>query len=115
MDVEQGPHHAVVDAGDGRVGFVTSNKTWKIKRLRNNPRVEIQPSDSRGNVKGGTSPVSGTAEIVTGAEFDAMLAKVRAKYGYQVTLINGLHFFQRLLRRGGHDSDCAVIITLDGA
>ena len=53
--------------------------------------------------------------IVEGSEFDAIHAKVREKYGFRLTLINGLHAIQRLIRRGGHDSDRAVIITLDEA
>ena len=104
-----------VDAGDGRVGFITASSTWKVKRLANNPRVELQPSDMRGRVDEGTSSRAGTATVVTGDEFEAVYAKVRAKYGFRLTLINGLHAIQRLLRRGGDKQDCAVIITLDDA
>ena len=32
-----------VDAGDGRIGFITSSKTWKAKRIGNNNRVAVQP------------------------------------------------------------------------
>ncbi len=102
-----------VDAGDGRVGFITSSDTWKVKRLANNNRVELQPSDARGQVKEGTSPRSGTAVVLAGADFDAMQARVRDKYGFQVKLVDGLHSIQRLIRRGGNPSDRAVIITLD--
>lgn len=104
-----------IDAGEGRVGFITSSQSWKVKRLANNNRVELQPSDSRGRVKDSTSPRLGTAEVVEGAEFDAIHAKVREKYGFQLTLINGFHSFQRLIRRGGHPQDRAVIVTLDDA
>jgi PPOX class probable F420-dependent enzyme len=104
-----------VDAGEGRVGFITSSQSWKIKRLANNPRVELQPSDARGRVKDGTSPRTGTATVVTGAEFEAVHAKVRQKYGFRLTLINGFHAMQRLVRRGGDEQDCAVIATLDDA
>ena len=66
-------------------------------------------------MKEGTTPVGGSARVVEGSEFDAVHTKVREKYGFQLTLINSLHAFQRLIRRGGHDSDRAVIVTLDGA
>lgn len=102
-----------VDGGDGRVGFITSSKSWKVKRLANNSRVELQPSDSRGRTKEGTSPQGGTAEVVSGSDFDAIHAKVRAKYGFMLTVINGVHAIQRLLRRGGHPSDRGVVVTLD--
>ncbi len=103
----------IVDVGDGRVGLVTSSHSWKVKRLRNDPRVEVQPSNSRGVVKDGTTPRSGTAEIVEGAEFESVLAKVKAKYGWQLTAINGLSAIQRLIGRGGHTQDCAIVISLD--
>jgi len=100
-----------VDAGGGRVGFVTSSKTWKVKRLANNARVELQPSDSRGRVKKNTEPISAIAEVVEGSEFEAMSAKVKKKYGYQLRIINFFHALPG--SRTGHRNDCAVIVTLD--
>jgi uncharacterized protein len=100
-----------VDAGGGRVGFITSSETWKVKRLAKNSRVELQPSDSRGRVKANTEPVAGTAEVVEGAEFEAMNAKVKKKYGYQLRIINFMHAIPG--RRTGHRNDCAVLVTFD--
>jgi len=100
-----------VDAGDGRIGFITSSTTWKVKRLANNPRVEIQPSDSRGRVKAGSQATSGTAEVVSGSVFDEVKASVSAKYGFQLKLINFIHALPG--RRSGHANDCAVVITLN--
>jgi uncharacterized protein len=100
-----------VDAGDGRVGFITSSQTWKVKRIVNNPRVELQPSDSRGRVKENTEPIPGTAEVVAGARFDALNAKVKTKYGFQLKIINFMHALPG--SRTGHRNDRAVIVTLD--
>ena len=100
-----------VDAGDGRVGFITSSQTWKVKRIVNNPRVELQPSDSRGRVKENTEPISGTAEVAAGARFDALNAKVKTKYGLQLKIINFIHALPG--SRTGHRNDRAVIVTLD--
>ncbi len=102
-----------VDVGQGRVGFITSSKTWKVKRIRNDPRVELQPSDARGSPKEGSASSPGTAEVVEGADFRDIEAKVREKYGFQLTLINLVHTVERLLKRGAGDNDCAVIVTLD--
>ena len=104
-----------VDAGDGRVSSLEATEPVPAQRLANNDQVELQPSDARGRVKPGTSPVAGSAQVVEGSEFDAIHAKVREKYGYQLRLIHGLHAVQRLIRRGGNDSDRAVIVTLDDA
>ena len=100
-----------VDAGEGRVGFVTSSQTWKVKRLANDARVELVAADARGRVEEGAVRVSGVAEVVDGVEFDALNAKVAEKYGFQLTLINFLHSLPG--RRTGHANDRAIIVTPD--
>lgn len=102
-----------VDAGDGRVGFITASDAWKVKRLANNSRVEVQPSDARGRPKAGSTTRSGTAQVVDGSGYAAVHDAVRTKYGFKLTMINAAHAFQRLFRRSAHLNDCAVIITLD--
>ncbi len=36
---------SAADLGTGKVGFNTEAASWKVKRLRNDPRVAIQPDD----------------------------------------------------------------------
>ncbi len=73
----------VVPLEDGRIGFWTAMGTGKTKRLKNDPRVVVQPSDSRGKVKDGASSCTGTATLVqSGREFAEVQDKVRAKYGF---------------------------------
>ena len=55
----------IVPLDGGRAGVLTSSAPGKAKRLRNNPRVTLQPSDVRGRVKAGTTRVSGTVELVS--------------------------------------------------
>src|ERR1700712_5600811 len=75
-----------------RLGFWTSSRSGKYKRLRNNPAITVQPSDARGRVKSDSSPVAGTAEVVTsGADFDAIQRQVRAKYGVMVPITRFLN------------------------
>lgn len=103
----------IVDMGSGRVGFWTSSKSGKYKRLRNSPRITLQPSDSRGKVRAGTTPVSGTANLSTsGPDFDAVQRKVRAKYGFMVPVS---HFFNVLghLGKSFPYGDVVVVISLD--
>lgn len=103
----------VVELDGGRVGFWTSSKSGKFKRLRNNPKITLQPSDGRGKVKADTAPVEGTAELATsGPQFDAVQSKVRAKYGAMVSV-------SRFMNTLGHIGksfpygDVAVVVTLD--
>lgn len=102
-----------VDAGDGRIGFISSSKTWKVKRIRADSRVAVQPSDAKGRVRENTTPIPGFAEVVDGAAFDSMRRKVKAKYGFQLSIIDALHALPG--RRTGHRNDCAVVISLDRA
>ena len=102
----------IADLGDGRVGFTTASSSYKVKRLRNDDRVVLQPSDSRGNVRDGTEPVSGTGEILGGADFEMVRDRIKAKYGIQFALINVVGGFMKLIGRGS-GTDTAIAITLD--
>lgn len=54
-------------AVEGDLGyFRTYDKTWKTKRIRNNPSVEIAPSTIRGRPVG--PAIQGTARLLTGEE-----------------------------------------------
>jgi hypothetical protein len=103
----------IVPLDAGRVGFWTSSASGKFKRLRNDARISLQPSDARGRVKAGTTAVDGTAELVrSGTDFDAVQTKVRAKYGLMVGMSK---FFNTLghLGKGSYPyGDVAVVVTL---
>ncbi len=105
----------VVDAGDGTLAFTTFSSSLKVKRLGRNRHVLVQPCDARGNVRDGTAPVAGTAEVhVGGPEFNRIQGLVKAKYGVQFTMINLVGKVRKLV---GKDSgtDTAIVITIGGA
>ena len=102
----------IADFGGGQVGFTTSSSSYKVKRINNDPRVILQPSDSRGNVKDGTDPVTGTAEVKTGTEFEPYATLVKKKYGVQYSAMMLLGKFMSLIGRGS-GTDTAVVVTLD--
>lgn len=74
------PVWVVALSGD-EVGFWTSSGSGKAKRLAHTSRVIVQPSDARGRVKQGTSPIEATARVVSGPELEAIRERVVAKYG----------------------------------
>jgi PPOX class probable F420-dependent enzyme len=76
----------VVALDDGKIGFYTSSTSGKAKRLKNNPNVVVQPSNGRGRAKPGTSPLTGTAVVVSGPEREAIYEKVVAKYGFMTKI-----------------------------
>jgi len=103
----------IVPLDAGRVGFWTSSASGKFKRLRNNPKITLQPSDARGRVKAGTTAVEGTVELLrSGADFDAVQSKVRAKYGFMVGLSKFFNTLGHLGRGPFPYGDVSVVITL---
>lgn len=51
---------------DGKFYVYTEADSWKVKRIRNNPRVRIARCDMRGNVRG--EWLDGHAQIISGNE-----------------------------------------------
>ena len=94
---------------------MTSSASGKAKRLRNNPSVRLQPSDVQGRVKAGTTPVTGTVELVTsGPDFEAITSKVKAKYGLMVLISRLLDRVRHLGKGPFPYADTGVVITLQG-
>ncbi len=103
----------IVPLDGGRVGFWTSSRSGKYKRLRNNPKITMQPSDQRGRVKDGTSPVEGTVQLITsGADFDAIQSKVRAKYGFMVHMARFFNTLGHIGKGKFPYGDVGVVVTV---
>jgi PPOX class probable F420-dependent enzyme len=102
----------IVPLDDGRVAFWTSSASGKAKRLRNNPRVTLQPATQRGQITEGSTPVEGVAEIVTsGPEFDAVQKRVRAKYGAMVPISRFFNSLGHIGKKFPY-GDTVLLITL---
>ena len=84
---------------DGSIGFWTSSGSGKAKRLAHTPRVTVQPCDARGRVRAGTSVTDGTARLVSGADLDAIHAKIVAKYGFMTKVTKLLNTIGGTLKR----------------
>jgi PPOX class probable F420-dependent enzyme len=72
-------------APDGAALLVTTlRESGKVKRLRNDPRVELRPCSRRGRVEAGAVVVLGVAEILGPDDAGARLREsFRRKYGLQ--------------------------------
>jgi uncharacterized protein len=85
-------------ARDGEALIVlTPEESYKVGRVRADPRVRLTPSTRAGRVKDGGPLVEGTAEVVSDpAETGRQRDLIRRKYGwqYRVTLL-----VERLLAR----------------
>jgi PPOX class probable F420-dependent enzyme len=63
---------------NGRLYFMTSSKTGKYKRIRNNPRAKIAPCTMRGKITGPEFPA--TVRILAPEEFQKARQLINAKY-----------------------------------
>jgi len=102
----------IADFGGGQVGFTTSSSSYKVKRINNDPRVVLQPSNAKGEVKDGTDPVAGSATVVEGEAFVPYATIVKQKYGVQYHAMKMVGKVMSLLGKGS-GTDAAVVITLD--
>ena len=70
---------------DGGMLYVrTGDNSWKVKCIRNNPRVRVMPCDMRGGPKG--EWVEGQARFATADEDKRVGQLLTKKYGLQKTL-----------------------------
>lgn len=100
---------AVWIAPVGDVLVVTTSATaGKTKRVRNDPRVELQECDRRGRVRPGAPTVSARAEVVADPEEQhRLLAGHRAKYGWQYRAFG---IVERVFQRG--DGPGTVVLRI---
>jgi uncharacterized protein len=73
---------------DGALYFYTVAHSYKVKRIRNNPRVRVVPCDMLGNVKG--EWVNATARRLDGAEANRANELLNRKYGWAKRILNFL-------------------------
>ena len=69
---------------DGKLFIWTARDSGKAKRLRNNPCVQLAPSNHSGKLLGST--VDGMARFLPESERPAVEKAFQAKYGWQVRL-----------------------------
>jgi len=93
---------------DGKLYVFTDGTSAKVKRVRATGRVRVAPCDVRGKVSGDWS--DGTARVVTEPDLiDRAYAALRAKYGWQMTLVDGVSWIAgRIGRRAILEIDVAA-------
>jgi len=69
-----------------RLVMYTLSTSGKVKRIRNNPRVQVGPSDARGNPLG--ESVEAQARFLQGEEATRAEKMISKKYGLIYTLLN---------------------------
>lgn len=100
-----------VAPADDALVVMTTSTTGKAKRLRNDPRVELQECDARGRVRPGAPVVLGSATVIADpSEVDRLLSGHRAKYGWQ---FRGFRLIEHLLARRSAKARAAAAASTD--
>ncbi|ORB52760.1 PPOX class F420-dependent oxidoreductase [Mycobacterium persicum] len=95
------------DRGD-RLLVITEKKAWKVKRIRNTPRVTMAICDVRGRPK--SEAVEGTAAILDDSQTGAVYDAIAKRYGILGKVFN---FVSKL--RGGMDNNIGLELRVAGA
>ena len=93
------PVWAAVD-GD-RLLVITEGKSWKVKRIRNTPHVQLAICDMRGRPK--SDSIDGTAAILDKSQTKIVYDAIGKRYGIIGKVFN---LFSRL--RGGMENNVAL-------
>ncbi len=95
-------------APDGdRLLVITEEKSWKVRRIRNTPRVTIAACDMRGNPK--SEAVEATATILDKSETDNVYRAIGQRYGVVGKVFN---LFSKL--RGGAQKNVGLELKAAG-
>jgi uncharacterized protein len=84
---------AKLDSNDAKLYVYTIGVSGKVKRIRNNPRVNVAPCDMRGGLKGEWVPAR--AEILAGAKSRHGMQLLNKKYAPWKQLLDFFAMFRK--------------------
>lgn len=96
---------------DGSCGFTTEASSGKVKRIRNNPAVTLQPCDLRGKVKEGSAVTHATAEVLMGDAAKEVRAAIHRKHSVMTKFFVFSDLYRRLFRKAD-TTECAIRMVL---
>ena len=101
----------IVGLADGTAGFTTEDNSGKVKRIRNNSRVTLQPCSVKGTPKEGSAVVEATAQVLSGADAQPIRDAIHGKYSVMTKFFK-LGELWRKVRRRPEPAVCAVRLTM---
>jgi PPOX class probable F420-dependent enzyme len=100
------PIWAALDKRRGdRLLVITQEKSWKVKRIRNTPRVTLATCTMNGRPT--SEAVEGTAAILDKSQTAAVYDAIGKRYGIVGKVFN---FFSKL--RGGMDNNVGLVLKV---
>lgn len=85
---------------DGDVLYIwTRSDSWKVKRLRGNPRVLVTTCDARGRIAEGAPSAEGTARLLDAAGTAGVRKVLARKYTWKFWIVDWPAMIVRLGKR----------------
>jgi hypothetical protein len=100
---------------NGRYVVVTGATSGKVKRIRNNPRVEVAVCTSKGAIIPGAAILAATARMLEGADADTAADRVKKKYGIKWKAFMAGQGAWRKIRKTEAEPEAVVEVTLTEA
>ena len=101
--------------GDGAntYGVITETNAGKLKRIRNNAKIEVQVCDIKGNVAAGAKTHSGIAHLVIGDQAVAIRKAIAKRYGITYRMFAIYNAAGSLLKRRNVLPETNIVFTLN--
>ena len=94
-------------------GVITETNAGKVKRIRNNAKIEVQVCDIKGNVTAGAKTYSGTAHLVIGDQAVAVRKAIAKRYGITYRMFAIYNAAGSLLKRRNVLPETNIVFTLN--
>jgi PPOX class probable F420-dependent enzyme len=92
---------------------ITETNAGKVKRIRNNAKIEIQVCDIKGTVPPGAKTYSGTAHLVSGDQAVAVRKAIAKRYGLTYRLFAIYNAAGSLIKRRNVLPETNIVFTLN--
>ena len=94
-------------------GVITETNAGKVKRIRNNGKIEVQVCDIKGNVTAGAETYSGVARLVIGDQAVAVREAIATRYGITYRMFAIYNAAGSLLKRRNVLPETNIVFTLN--
>ena len=94
-------------------GVITETNAGKVKRIRNNPNIEVQVCDIKGKVTAGAKTYFGTAHLVTGSQAVAVRKAIARRYRVTYRLFAIYNAAGSVLKRRNALPETNIVFTLN--
>ena len=94
-------------------GVITETNAGKVKRIRNNAKIEVQVCDIKGNVSADAETYSGIAHLVIGDQAVAVRKAIAKRYGITYRMFAIYNAAGSLLKRRNVLPETNIVFTLN--